>query len=309
MLSPQYRTRLLLLSGIALATAVIVAASNVFHVPAHREFGGSILHEPSPTVSFLVVGVALVICVLLCTLVAGSVRFDAGLFCAAAGGIALSIRCGTVGDVLRHHASRPGGATVFIAFAAELVLLYGVLGLAWSVLWLLHRQDYLKADQFRDGVEDTRDWVALKAAALVMQAGGMALLMMLMAQTDSKTQVLWAVGVSAYLATTFAHYLYPVSPSAWLWAGPLVVGLAGYVLAYFNIDAGDPLWRTGQLRFTLAPLARALPIDYATAGTAGAILGYWMSRRWYRQRLAESGENSPNPVAHEDAISRAFGPP
>ena len=127
MFSPQFRSRLLLLSGIALALGVIVATSKLFHVPAHREFGGSLLHEPSPIVAFVVVGTALVGCVLLCTLVAGRVRFDAGLFCATVGAVALTARSGTVGDVLRARAAAGGGATVFVTFAAELVLLYALL--------------------------------------------------------------------------------------------------------------------------------------------------------------------------------------
>jgi hypothetical protein len=306
MFSPQHRTRLLLLAGVALAMVVIVAASKLFHVPAHRDFGGSILFEPSPIVSFTIVGATIMVCVLLGTLVAGSVRFDAGLFCAAVGAVSLSVRSGTVGDVLRSRANLGSGATVFILFGIELVLLYAVLGLAWSVLWVLHRRDYLKADQFRDGVEDTEDSLGLKIGALATQAGGMALLMLLLAQNDSKLQVVWAVAISSYLATILAYYMYPISPSAWLWTGPLLVGLAGYALAYFNMDPNDPLWRTGQLRFSLAPLARALPLDYATAGTAGAILGYWMGRRWHRQRMVEMGESTGGAAAKQEAIDQFF---
>ena len=307
MFSPQFRSRLLLLSGIALALGVIVATSKLFHVPAHREFGGSLLHEPSPIVAFVVVGTALVGCVVLCTLVAGRVRFDAGLFCAAVGAVALTARSGTVGDVLRARTAAGGGATVFVTFAAELVLLYALLGLAWSVLWMLHRQDYLKADQFRDGVEDTEDPAWIKVGALLMQAGVMALFMLLLAQTDSKTQVVWAVGISAYVGTIASYYVYPVSPSAWLWTGPMLVGLAGYVLAYFNLDVNDAAWRTGQLRFTFAALARALPLDYATAGTAGAVMGYWMGRKWYRQRMIEAGEGAAGTAVKQEAMEQFFG--
>ena len=56
--------------------------------------------------------------------------------------------------------------------------------------------------------------------------------------------------------------------------GPLLTGVIGYALAAMgqvsNLNIGLP---TG----TVAALARPLPLDYASVGIAGAILGYWMS--------------------------------
>jgi hypothetical protein len=306
MLAPHHRNRLLMLTGITVCAAVFVGASKLFHVPATPGFSASILGAPSPTVSFLVVAAALLVCVLVGTLITGRVRFDAGLFCAVLGMLALSLRSGTVGDVLRATAGQGGGATAFMGFAAELLLLYAVLGLGWSVLWLLHRQDYLKADQFRDGVEETHDPVVIKVCALLMQAAGTALCMIVLVQTDSKTQVLWSVAAASYLGAILAHVLYPVSPSPWLWVGPMLVGVTGYVTAYLKLAPSDVAWRTGQLRFSLAPLARALPVDYVTAGTAGAVLGYWMSRKWQQQRAEGSGES---PAAREEAMEQFFGKP
>ena len=37
----------------------------------------------------------------------------------------------------------------------------------------------------------------------------------------------------------------------------------------------------------LPALARPLPLDYATAGTAGALMGYWTSRKWQHEHEAE----------------------
>jgi hypothetical protein len=51
------------------------------------------------------------------------------------------------------------------------------------------------------------------------------------------------------------------------------------------VSPGD--WQIGQAG---VPLARALPLDYASAGPAGAILGYWMSRRWQRAGTLEEEE-------------------
>jgi hypothetical protein len=190
-----------------------------------------------------------------------------------------------MGDILRQTAT--SGPTVFIHFALELVMLYAFVAVAWSFLWGMHVNGFLKADEFRDGVEDTDEPLFFKISALAMQVGVMALFMMLLGQSDAKPQMLASVSISACIGACAAYYMYPISPSPWLWVGPMVVGVAGYALAYFSIGTGEE-WKTGRLAFRLAPLAHALPLDYATAGPAGAILGYWMSRKWHRQRIEES---------------------
>jgi hypothetical protein len=238
--------------------------------------------------------VALLAAVLLSTLIAGTIRFDAGLFCATAGMSALSMRSGRMGDVLRESAQSPS-PVIFVHLALELVALYALVAVAWSMLWGLHTNGYLKADEFRDGVEDTDEPIIFKASALAMQVGVMAVCMMLLAQTDMKAQVIASVAVSAFVGACAAYYMYPISPSPWLWIGPMIVGAMGYVLMYFKHDPSDTAWKVGQLTSWTAPLARPLPLDYATAGPAGAILGYWMSRRWHRERLAETAPPAPPP--------------
>jgi hypothetical protein len=284
--SASRRTKILLLAGFAVSIAAFELASRIFGVPINPGFGGNLLGGASPISSVLVVGVTLLVCVLLSTLIAGTVRFDAGLFCATLGMFIISCRAGTMGSVLRETASI-GSASVFIHLALELVVEYAVIAVAWSFLWTLHKNGNLRADEFRDGVEDTDEPMPFKASAMAMQVGVMALCIMLLGQSDAKAQVVAAVGISAFVGACAAYYMYPISPSPWLWVGPMIVGVAGYVLAYFNVG-GSEEWKTGQLTFGLAPLARALPLDYATAGPAGAILGYWMSRKWHRQRIEDS---------------------
>src|SRR6185503_17481824 len=102
--------------------------------------------------------------------------------------------------------------------------------------------------------EDTDEPLPFKIAAMAMQIGVMALLVLLLAQSDAKAQVIAAVGLASFLGAIVAYYMYPISPSPWLWIGPLVVGVAGYAIAYFHIGATDD-WKTGQLDFKLAKLA------------------------------------------------------
>ena len=59
----------------------------------------------------------------------------------------------------------------------------------------------------------------------------------------------------------------------WYWVGPILVGLIGYIGCYMNPHG----WELGQPTGTFAPLARPLPICYASFGMAGALFGYWMS--------------------------------
>ena len=65
------------------------------------------------------------------------------------------------------------------------------------------------------------------------------------------------------------------SPSGgrWYWIAPLAVGVIGYLLAAVQ----NPGWAQSVriLDGTLAPLARPLPLDYASAGMFGTLLGYW----------------------------------
>src|SRR4051812_408005 len=111
------RTKVQMLAGMAVSIAGFLTVSRLFHVPDCAGFGGSLLGQSSPVVSIVVLAVTLLGCVLLSTLIAGTVRFDAGLLCGVVGMAALSVRSGTMGDVLRQ--SSASGPTIFIHFALE----------------------------------------------------------------------------------------------------------------------------------------------------------------------------------------------
>src|SRR3954462_9574137 len=99
------RTKLLMMAGFAVSIAGFLTMSHLFHVPDCAGFGGSLLGQSSPVVTSIVVAVTLLGCVLISTLIAGSVRFDAGLLCGLIGMGALSVRSGTMGDVLRQSSA------------------------------------------------------------------------------------------------------------------------------------------------------------------------------------------------------------
>jgi hypothetical protein len=95
--------------------------------------------------------------------------------------------------------------------------------------------------------------------------------MSLLSRTDAKLQTLASVGISSLLAAIGAQYFSPVNASPWLWAGPFIVAVIGYLSSYFS-PAG---FETGRVSGYFAALARPLPLDYASSGVAGALLGYW----------------------------------
>ena len=285
MLTRYQRNRLLLLTAMAVSCTLFWLSGRTFGIPEHVGYEDSLALQPSALLDMLVTGLVLLACTALSTAIVGTVRFEAGLFAGAVGLTALSVRGGPVRYVLQEA----GAPRIFLAMALELVVLYGFLGLAWLGLWRLHRAGRLAGDETHDGLKDREHPLNDRLYALGTQVGAMLLLMLFFTRTDEKKQVLWAVFLSSYLATLLAYAMSPVRPSAWYWCGPLVVGAFGYVAAYLKWRGMDDAvhWRAGIGEGFWAPLGRPLPLDYASLGTAGALLGYWMSRRWQSAREAE----------------------
>lgn len=289
MLSSYYRTRLLLATASVVCFGLFWWLGAAFGIPSHRVVGASLLWQAPATVvgDLLLTAVGLIVAVVLGTALAGTLRFDAGLFAACLGLLALSVRGGTLGDVLRTQGAGPG---LYLLLALELLLLDGFIGLAWSVLWLLHGRGWLQADVFRDGVADLNEPLAQKITATITHALIFFITMTLLARTDAKAQVGLSVALAGLLGSIGAHTLFPVQPSIWYWISPLIVGVVGYVAGYISPDG----WIIGQANGALAPLARPLPLDYASLGVAGAIAGYWIARDW--QQAKAEVEDHPTAV-------------
>lgn len=282
MISSYQRARFLLSVGSIAAFLLCWFAGAALGIPAHRNFNASLLEQPSPAVALFVALVLTVACAMLGSAIAGTIRFEAGLATAGIGILALSIRGGSMHYTLVYST----GPQVFITLVSELMILYAILGAGWAVLWMLRNRGWLQDDPFRDGIADVDDPITQKFAALATQVVVMSIVMMILCETDRKPQVLASVGLAAFFGTLAAHSLFPVRPSLWYWTGPLVVGVVGYLLAY---GASGNSWQIGEVGGTFAPeLGRPLPLDYVGAGSAGAIIGYWTSRRWQRIREADA---------------------
>ena len=248
---------------------IFAAASRYFELPILPGYDGSVLCQPSPVSAFAVVAVALAVATLVGTVLAGAVRFEAGLFAAAFGLMAFSLRCGTMQSVLLEAG---GNEAVFVRLAVELLILGIFLGGMWALLLRLARAAHGRPST----PQLNRSGLLNNLTATVAQTISTGIFMFLLCQSEAKYQALAAIGIASWLGSMIAYKYAPTRPSIWYWTGPLLVGLIGYMLAAMgqdtNLNIGSPAG-------TFAAFARPLPVDYASLGTAGAILGYWMMRK------------------------------
>jgi len=264
-----------LLAGLVCLIGMTIFA-DAAGVPPLARFDGSLLsHNPAAGLCVVIVG--LLVGTLLGTFLAGGVRFDAGLFAATVGLAALSVRGGTIEDVIYESG---GTAAVFFSLALELAILAALVGGVWLILLAMGRSPAFGLTALPDTVESPDDEVEVsklsdRLFAAAVNAVLFAILLMLLGRSDAKYQCLAAVGFGSIISAFGVHNMFPVRPSWIFWSGPLTVGVIGYLLAgciaYSGIETGHPVGM-------FAALARPLPLDYASGGVAGSIMGYWMSR-------------------------------
>ena len=110
------------------------------------------------------------------------------------------------------------------------------------------------------------------------------LLMLLMRSAD-RGQILFALLGGSAIAVVVAHQVFPAPYSIVAAAVPVLVAVLFYALAALtSIDGSAQAWIDVPL------YARALPVDWLTAGAGGAVLGYWISARIHESRLMEQLE-------------------
>lgn len=279
LLSAYQRTRILLTIGSVACYALFWWLSRQFDVPDEPGYGVSLLLGQSVFGALVMVLAGLVLAVILGTVIAGRVRYDAGLFCAGLGLMAVTIRGGTLVDVLH---DRPMAST-YLVLALEAIILWALVAVAsWVIrrlrgIWFL-RDPHLPLEIDVDRV----DWAwttAHHVVALVMQVVVMGLVVMLLCQSADKAQALVSVFVGAMIGTMLAgNYYAEIRRPAYACAGPAVVAVIGYLWAYFS-PGGLAIGHTGHA------LARPLPLDYLSAGSAGAILGAWAGMKHQIQVL------------------------
>jgi hypothetical protein len=267
----------------AIAQAVVVFASLVAIVifavwakwvglPELEHYDGSLLMDRSPAAALAAAAVLIWGCTLVGTLLAGCVRFEAGLFAACIGLMVLSLRSGTSQSVLFEA---NGDAHVFITLASELILLGLVMGGAWVMLWLIGRAGMIQHVPDHGPADPAPGSMVAGISALVAQVIATGIILIILCQSQAKYQALASVFIASAIGTMISYGAFPARPSVWFWSGAMLVGVIGYLLAASGQDSNLAV---GVPEGTFAALARPLPLDYASLGTAGAIFGYWTIR-------------------------------
>jgi hypothetical protein len=277
LLSPAQRSRLVLLMAMVLSYLAFYWVSRTADIPHHRGYEISVLQQPGSIGKLALIAVVFAGVAALASVVTGLVRFDAGLLVAGVGLMAVSLQGGTMRDVLFWAEGSP---RVFPMLAGELALLMLPIGAVWWVTWRLWERGTLKTMEL-DPALDKPPTQAKEAQSLLLrrrlihlliQTGGTMLGVLLIVRSDDKGQVLAGVWLAAFFATGWAqHAAGAATTGPWLWIGPTLAGVIGYLIAWLD-PAGANI---GQLSGDLGALARPLPLDYASMGTAGAVLGRW----------------------------------
>jgi hypothetical protein len=145
---------------------------------------------------------------------------------------------------------------------AETILLFATLLFACSVT---------RRTRPGDLMDDVQPIVAPDIAlAVFAQASAMSAMMILLSQWQTKGDCLAVIAFSSCLATMLAYWIAPLRSSLCFWLSPMAVALFGYLCAAASAQ--------GIHVSMLMALARPMPLDYASMGTIGAMLGFWIAR-------------------------------
>jgi hypothetical protein len=291
-LTPYRRARLLLLGGVVASFLLYYWASRVMGVPPESGHQASLIVQGAPVASVLVTVVVFAIALAIGTALAGMIRFNAGLLAACLGLAAISLRGGDTRRMWLYAMSVTSANGLFVRFAVEAALLGALIGAAWWVLRGLHIKGTLKDRESESMLDTPEHEAANERAAFGTQLAITAVGIYLLAQSDAKGQALAAVFIASFAGSAVAHTSFSTGPRSWYWLPPIALAFLAYLVCSFS-PPENGLTLANPRNHMLIPLVRPLPLDYASLGTAGAILGHWMSRRWQKDRLAMAEQEEP----------------
>jgi hypothetical protein len=271
----QFEKTLLAIGG-AICFALFWITGDLFRIPINPHLSASLFQQPALVSTLIICAIVYVVSVFIGAVLCGRVGFDAGIFCASIGLIALSAR----GGAMRFTLFDAAGANIWISLTLELIPLT-LLAVVGSMLQqALFSNCLMPSDRGRNEMLEVHDALDQKLLAFATNVVVIAALMMILSASDRKMQSICSVAFASFVSTLLAYYLVPTERSAWYWASPIGVGVMGYLFQYFGNTSA---WRIGETQGTFAALARPLPLDYVGAGVAFSILGYWSARKWQRE--------------------------
>ncbi|HZK82509.1 MAG TPA: hypothetical protein VFC46_15610 [Humisphaera sp.] len=278
---PRKITQALLLVLTVLSCTIFSYGARFVHWPNERGVQGSLAQPPSSLMAFLMAVFLLAICSLIGTWVLHRRWSMAGLMTATAGLAVWSVRGGTMTYVLFRADDSGSGAHLFFQMLGELIVFFCAIAAIWNLIWKRHEEPRLGDDPKEPGRS--------AFLAIIAQAILMTVFVLILVATPQKKQVMAGVFLAGLFSTAIAEQFFADRTAGrWYWIGPLAAGVFGYIANSFS-SAG---METGDLTGSLAPLARALPLDYASMGCAGALLGYW----WMTPEEEAGDEEEPAPA-------------
>jgi hypothetical protein len=272
------KARTLLGAGSIAAFLIFWWAASGLRILPHPGTEALLIDGFEPVRGYVLTAVVFAACTLLGTALSGRVRYDGGVACACIGLAALAWKAAPAGAAIR----RTGSVSSFTMFALELLLLAALIAAVWIILQQMSRQGRLglRPDPERDGLVVKPEPLDQKFLALAIHVFTMVLVLLVLARSDERKQVMVAVLVAGFVGSLIAHRFIPAQPGAWFYGGPILCGLVGYLWAAVGASGAE----LGVVSGALAPVARPLPLDYASLGVAGAMIGYWHSRRALREK-------------------------
>ena len=114
-------------------------------------------------------------------------------------------------------------------------------------------------------------------------------------RSPERGQVIFSLLGGFLVAGFVAGKMFPTNKTYLAWVGVFIAGLIVYALAYLT-QANVPL-------LDVRPQFQVLPIDWFSAGSAGALLGAWMNQRAGDicvVELIENNINDDNPIESDD---------
>lgn len=175
-------------------------------------------------------------------------------------------------------------AAVWLSLAAEalawLVLIGGAVIIGRAVeLWLTKGSDNQGAPDQPVKLLDQligKNWLKGVSAMLITMAVA-GLLIPLLAASQHKGQIVFALACSFFIAALLAEHLVGSDGAFWQVLAVPLLAVVGYLYTYYYPDR--PIGYENLLNIPPNQLVRALPIEFATVGTASVIWGTWFSHR------------------------------
>jgi hypothetical protein len=260
--------RLVVWGSAGVAAAAFWWSGKTFGIPHVHGYAGS-LFQGSAIANLIAVGILYVSIAAAASIVLGRIRTGIGVFAASFGLAAISVRGGTVSDVLRDL----GASATYGMFLGETVVLAAMAAGAMLLSRFLAPLPPLAKLQ-DDELPKSTD----RLLSVGLQTAVTLVLVMVVGQSDTKGQALAAVGAASLVATLIADNCLPVGFTPLAVMAPFAAAIVGYAWA-LTAAGGSP--------DPANSLVTALPLDYASFGVAGTMMGHWMTHQWREEAVED----------------------